>query len=59
MPRPKKSLSEAISKELKSGFNLDSFKDKKALIQMLNSKNKSGYHYPRLFLTYFLSPESP
>ena len=29
MPRPKKSLSEAISKELKSGFNLDSFKDKR------------------------------
>jgi len=31
MPRPKKSLAEAVSKELKSGFNIDSFKNKKGL----------------------------
>ena len=28
MPRNKKSLAEAVSAELKSGFNLDSFKNK-------------------------------
>ena len=31
MPRPKKSLAEAVSKELKSGFSIDSFKNKKGL----------------------------
>ena len=31
MPRNKKSLAEAVSAELKSGFNLDSFKNKKGL----------------------------
>ena len=33
MPRVKKSLSEAVSKEIKSKFDLSSFKEKKGLKQ--------------------------
>ena len=47
MPRVKKSLSEAVSKEIKSKFDLSAFKDKKGLKQ--NVKFKLGYHFQKHF----------
>ena len=38
MPRKRKSLSEAVDKELKSGFNLNSFKNKKGLASNVKFK---------------------
>jgi hypothetical protein len=40
MPRVKKSLSEAVSKEIKSKFNLSSFKEKKGLKQNVKFKDQ-------------------
>jgi len=40
MPRNKKSLAEAVSTELKSGFNLDSFKSKKGLTSSVKFKDQ-------------------
>ena len=41
MPRIKKSLSEAVSKEIKSKFNLNSFKEKKGLKQNVKFKEQT------------------
>ena len=41
MPRVKKSLSEAVSKEIKSKFDLSAFKDKKGLKQNVKFKEKT------------------
>ena len=38
MPRKRKSLSEAVDKELKSSFNLNSFKNKKGLASNVKFK---------------------
>ena len=41
MARPKKSLSEAVSSEIKSKFNLDGFKDKKGLSSKAKFKEQT------------------
>ena len=48
MAKKKKSLSEAVSSEIKASFNLDSFKNKKDYHQKQSLKNKFGSHYPML-----------
>ena len=40
MPRKKKSLSEAVSSEIKSNFNLESFKNKKGLTSKAKFKEQ-------------------
>ena len=41
MPRVKKSLSEAVSKEIRSKFDLSAFKDKKGLKQNVKFKEQT------------------
>ena len=41
MPRVKKSLSEAVSKEIRSKFDLSSFKEKKGLKQNVKFKEQT------------------
>ena len=59
MPRPKKSLSEAISKELKSGFNLDSFKDKKGLNSNVKFKEQEWIPLSKAFSDILSIPGIP
>jgi len=59
MPRPKKSLSEAISKELKSGFNLDSFKDKKGLNSNVKFKEQEWIPLSNAFSDILSIPGIP
>ena len=47
--KPSKSLSAAVSAEIKSKFDLNKFKSTKGLDKNVNLKNKNGYPYPLLF----------
>ncbi len=49
MPRVKKSLSEAVSKELKSKFDLSSFKEKKGLKQNVKFKEQTWIPLSKAF----------
>jgi hypothetical protein len=43
--KEKASLTEAVSAELKKGFSLDKFKEKKLLTGTFVLKTSSGFHY--------------
>jgi len=59
MPKIKKSLSEAVSKEIKSKFSLDSFKEKKGLKQNVKFKDQSWIPLSKAFQNVTSVPGIP
>ena len=59
MPRNKKSLAEAVSAELKSGFNLDSFKNKKGLANNVKFKDQEWIPLSQAFTDVLSIPGIP
>ena len=59
MPRNKKSLAEAVSAELKSGFNLDSFKNKKGLANNVKFKDQEWIPHSQAFTDVLSIPGIP
>ena len=59
MPRPKKSLSEAVSSEIKSKFNLDGFKNKKGLSSKAKFKEQTWIPLSEAYQTVTSVPGIP